>query len=190
MKVLSLLLVIGVLLTSSEAVTTLTRPAATATTSKKPTVTNRSISTKNARGGASVDKQALRHVIIQEKKAPTKAVVAATRKKASSTSPTSLFPTDAIVGSLAMIALEQGVKRVFAKRNIQFPSSLGGCIVLFFGLLIMDLLVPGSGKSVFDALGPATSLLTKWLPVFFVPGLAMLPLAPSVGSGLEVSVYV
>jgi len=28
--------------------------------------------------------------------------------------------------------------------------------------------------------------LTKWIAVFFVPGLAMLPLAPSMGNSLEV----
>jgi hypothetical protein len=148
------------------------RPRATATTTKSAHAT--------LRGGSVVADHSLRHVAIHKKKAVKKAVA----KTPSATTSSGHF--EAIVGSIAMAALEQGVKKVFAKQGIKFPTSLGGCIVLFFGLLIMDVVVPGSGKSLYEALGPATVLLTKWLPVFFVPGLAMLPLAPSVGSGLEV----
>ena len=35
-------------------------------------------------------------------------------------------------------------------------------------------------------LQPGANLLTKWLPVMFVPGLAMLPLAPSIGSAVDI----
>jgi putative effector of murein hydrolase len=40
-----------------------------------------------------------------------------------------------------------------------------------------------------DALSPGQAWLSKLLPVFFVPGLAMLPVAPSVGSLVEVLKY-
>jgi len=42
------------------------------------------------------------------------------------------------------------------------------------------------GDAVFEYLTPGANLLAKWLPVFFVPGLAMLPLAPSMGSPVEI----
>lgn len=103
-----------------------------------------------------------------------------------STGTPALFPTDAILGAVAMAAVERAVKTAFVANGIAFPAQLAGCLILFFTLLAADLLVPGLGGRAFVALGPGTALLTKWLPVFFVPGLAMLPLAPSVGSGVEV----
>ena len=131
------------------------------------------------RGGAVVETAP---VMVHQKKAVAKA----SRKKAAASS--SSFPTEAIVGSIAMAAVERVVKKVFTEKGISFPAQLAGCVVLFFTLLMMDVIVPGSGESLYKALGPGTALLTKWLPVFFVPGLALLPLAPSVGSGVEVRV--
>jgi hypothetical protein len=96
------------------------------------------------------------------------------------------FPTDAAVGTVALTLIERAVNKLFIHFGIKFPAQLGGCGILFFFLVIADFILPGSGTSIFKALTPGTTLLTKWLPVFFVPGLAMLPLAPSVGSGLEV----
>jgi hypothetical protein len=139
-----------------------------------------------ARGGGAVKKPKL---IPRKRSAPAAAAAAAPSKKktppAKATTTTG-FPTDAIAGAVAMAMVERVVKKVFVANNISFPAQLAGCIVLFFGLLLADAIVPGSGNAVYQALGPGTTLLTKWLPVFFVPGLAMLPLAPSVGSGMEV----
>jgi len=111
-------------------------------------------------------------------------------KKTPSTPPTTSalsFPTDAAVGTVALTLIERIVNKVFVQFGVQFPAQLGGCGILFFFLIIADVVKPGSGTSIFKVLQPGTTLLTKWLPVFFVPGLAMLPLAPSVGSGLEVA---
>jgi hypothetical protein len=141
--------------------------------------------TTTIRGGAVVDQAP---ALIHQKKAVAKA---ATKKKTSqppAVGSSFNVPTDAIVGSVAMAMVERVVKKVFLKNGISFPAQLAGCVILFFALLVMDLVVPGSGESLYKALGPGTALLTKWLPVFFVPGLAMLPLAPSVGSGVEVRV--
>ena len=110
-------------------------------------------------------------------------------KKTPSTPPTTSalsFPTDAAVGTVALTLIERIVNKFFVQFGVQFPAQLGGCGILFFFLIIADVVMPGSGTSIFKVLTPGTTLLTKWLPVFFVPGLAMLPLAPSVGSGLEV----
>lgn len=63
---------------------------------------------------------------------------------------------------------------------------LGGCMGLFAFLILAQLINPGLGDNIFNSLNPGAKLLTKWLPVFFVPGLAMLPLAPSMGGGIEV----
>jgi len=88
---------------------------------------------------------------------------------------------------VVLTLIERVVNKLFVKAGIKFPAQLGGCGILLAFLVIADAVVPGVGTAVFEYLSPATALLTKWLPVFFVPGLAMLPLAPSVGSGIEVA---
>ena len=94
---------------------------------------------------------------------------------------------DAIIGALLLTVIERSVNYAFQTNDIDFPSMLGGCGVLFVGLLLANLVKGGLGDTIFGILNPGAVLLAKWLPVFFVPGLAMLPLAPSVGSGFEVS---
>lgn len=91
----------------------------------------------------------------------------------------------AIAGSAAFLVFDTVFRKMFNKYEIKFPAQLGGCIFLFIFLLASELVVPGLGDTVFKALTPGANLLTKWLPVFFVPGLAMLPLAPSIGTALD-----
>lgn len=93
---------------------------------------------------------------------------------------------DAITGAIVMTLIERATNRVLKSLGSTFPSQLGGCIGLLFFMLSAEAVVPGLGDSIFASLSPGAALLAKWLPVFFVPGLAMLPLAPSVGSSFEV----
>ena len=90
------------------------------------------------------------------------------------------------VGTLVLTLIERLVHLLFRHCQITFPAQLGGCGLLLLLLLLLDRVHPGAGQAVYTALVPATTFLTKYLPVFFVPGLAMLPLAPSVGSSTEV----
>eukprot|EP00529_Nitzschia_sp_RCC80_P000911 CAMPEP_0113452170 /NCGR_PEP_ID=MMETSP0014_2-20120614/6711_1 /TAXON_ID=2857 /ORGANISM="Nitzschia sp." /LENGTH=545 /DNA_ID=CAMNT_0000343539 /DNA_START=178 /DNA_END=1815 /DNA_ORIENTATION=- /assembly_acc=CAM_ASM_000159 len=124
----------------------------------------------------------------KEKAAASAAKVKAAKSKAlkqstNSDGSTLSFPTSAVAGAVVMAGIEQAVKKIFVSKGITFPAQLASCLILLAALL-----VSGSvGQSVYEWLTPGTHLLTKWLPVFFVPGLAMLPLAPSVGSGVEVA---
>ena len=77
--------------------------------------------------------------------------------------------------------------KLFAAKNVAFPAPLGGCLILFALLLLAQTASPPLGDACFELLTPGANFLTKWMPVFFVPGLAMLPLAPSMGNSLEVS---
>ena len=95
--------------------------------------------------------------------------------------------SDAVTGTVVLTLIERIVNKFFVQNGVKFPAQLGGCGLLFAFLVIADIVAPGLGNSIFVYLTPGTTLLTKWLAVFFVPGLAMLPLAPSVGSALEVS---
>mmetsp|Transcript_28933 Transcript_28933/g.78387 ORF Transcript_28933/g.78387 Transcript_28933/m.78387 type:complete len:511 (+) Transcript_28933:226-1758(+) len=94
---------------------------------------------------------------------------------------------DAVTGTVVLTIIERIVNKFFVDAGIKFPAQLGGCGILFAFLVLADAIAPGKGNAMFEYLTPGTTLLTKWLPVFFVPGLAMLPLAPSVGSGMEVA---
>eukprot|EP00980_Cylindrotheca_fusiformis_P009203 scaffold2003_cov139-Cylindrotheca_fusiformis.AAC.19 len=93
---------------------------------------------------------------------------------------------DALTGAVILTLIERATNRVLNAQGINFPSQLGGCIALLVFMLVAEVVSPGLGDAIFTNLSPGSALLAKWLPVFFVPGLAMLPLAPSVGSGMEV----
>ena len=107
--------------------------------------------------------------------------------KAAEAPPKPAIFSDAVTGTIVLTLIERVVNKIFMQKGVKFPAQLGGCGLLFAFLVVADAVVPGLGNSIFEYLTPGTTLLTKWLAVFFVPGLAMLPLAPSVGSGLEVS---
>ena len=92
----------------------------------------------------------------------------------------------AAASTVLLVALDVLLKRIFAARSVAFPSSLAGCGGLLAVLLGLDALAPsGLAERVRSAVGPGAALLARWLPVFFVPGLVALPLAPSMGGAAE-----
>lgn len=95
-------------------------------------------------------------------------------------------PPNQIVSALSLFAINYGVSEAFAAYDVPFPAMLGGCIILFMFLLLADGVKTGLGNDIYEFLMPGANLLAKWLPVFFVPGLAMLPKAPSLGTPLDV----
>ena len=95
-----------------------------------------------------------------------------------------------ITGAAYFVIMDIILRKLFTKYEIPFPSQLGGCCILFALMVVAELIRPGFGDAAFDVLSPGATILAKWLPVFFVPGLAMLPLAPSMGSPFEVSYVV
>jgi putative effector of murein hydrolase len=91
-----------------------------------------------------------------------------------------------LVGAAFFTALQILLNKVFRANKITFPAMLGCTILVFFSLVLSEVVLPGTGESAFQLLTPGSTLLAKWLPVMFVPGLAMLPLAPSIGSAADV----
>ncbi|KAL3807194.1 hypothetical protein ACHAXA_008906 [Cyclostephanos tholiformis] len=91
-----------------------------------------------------------------------------------------------LVGAAFFTALQIVLNKVFRANKITFPAMLGCTILVFSSLVLAEIFFPGMGESAFQLLTPGSSLLAKWLPVMFVPGLAMLPLAPSIGSAVDV----
>ncbi|KAL7433859.1 hypothetical protein ACHAXH_002159 [Discostella pseudostelligera] len=93
--------------------------------------------------------------------------------------------TNEIMGATFFTVLQIVLNKIFRANNINFPSMLGSTILTFATLVLAEAMFSGTGDNVAQLLTPGTNLLTKWLPVMFVPGLAMLPLAPSIGSTLD-----
>jgi hypothetical protein len=95
---------------------------------------------------------------------------------------------EAVKGFLILTGLERTINKIFVEYGIAFPAQLAGCIGLFFVMILTEILKPGMGVSIYQFFVPGSNLLAKWFPVLFVPGLVMLPLAPSIGNGWEVRV--
>ena len=91
-----------------------------------------------------------------------------------------------LIGAAFFTTLQVLLNKVFRAKKIAFPAMLGCTVLVFTVLVIVEAIMPGVGDNAFTLLQPGSNLLTKWLPVMFVPGLAMLPLAPSIGSGLDI----
>lgn len=94
---------------------------------------------------------------------------------------------NALAGTAVFAVIEQVVKACFKAADFQYPAALGACILLFASLCIADAVAPSVAASIFDALSPGAAILAKWFPVFFVPGLALLPLSPPIGGAMDVS---
>lgn len=89
--------------------------------------------------------------------------------------------------TLSFILLELVFRKVLLAYQISFPPSLVGCAALFT-LMTTLYVIPISqklGDDIYNFFAPGSIVLTKWLPVFFVPSLVTLPLAPSPGSMTE-----
>lgn len=96
------------------------------------------------------------------------------------------LPANEVKSTLVLIVLDHLFRKAFLAKGIPFPSQLGGCCILFTVMVVAECVKPGVGDGIFAFLSPGAGLLAKWLPVFFVPGLAMLPNAPSMGSPIEI----
>ena len=109
---------------------------------------------------------------------------------ATATMPTQLGQ---LQSAMYFLIMDLVLRKVFHLTQIPFPSQLAGCILLFVTMVLLDWLPfahtttgTGAGEALFRVLSPGATLITKWLPVFFVPGLAGVPLAPSMGAPIEV----
>jgi putative effector of murein hydrolase LrgA (UPF0299 family) len=91
------------------------------------------------------------------------------------------FKPDPVIAVGNLFLLTEFIKIIFCKFSISFPASLAGC-----GALFSYFLLGPAGSTVYSSLAPGAAILTKWLPVMFVPSLIALPLAGGLGSRAEV----
>jgi len=102
-------------------------------------------------------------------------------------SPSTASTITKLQSTISLILLDRIFKRILQYMNIAFPSSLAGCgFLLSFFLLVKTGSGGGVGPVLYQFLAPGAAVLARWLPVFFVPSLVMLPLSAGLGSSIEV----
>lgn len=83
-----------------------------------------------------------------------------------------------LVVSLGIIlAMDKFLKQAFAAAAIKFPSALFGMFCIFSILVILDSTVPAAATSLMNFFEPALLFIQRWLPLFYVPSLVVLPLS-------------
>jgi hypothetical protein len=76
-----------------------------------------------------------------------------------------------------VVATDKYLKQAFLAASIKFPSALFGMFCVFSVLVVLDAFVPALAKAFMDFFEPATLFIQRWLPLFYVPSLVVLPLA-------------
>lgn len=84
-------------------------------------------------------------------------------------------PKLALVGTLFACdrALQLGAKRI----GISFPPALVGMLAIVAGLSALSSASPATADGVQRAAAPGLDWVSRWLPLFYVPSLVVLPLA-------------
>ncbi|KAI7728657.1 hypothetical protein M8C21_010223 [Ambrosia artemisiifolia] len=83
-----------------------------------------------------------------------------------------------LVVSLGIIlAADKYLKQAFVSAAIKFPSALFGMFCIFTVLVILDVTVPAAANGLMNFFEPALLFIQRWLPLFYVPSLVILPLA-------------
>lgn len=88
----------------------------------------------------------------------------------------------ALASSTLFIFSDILIKQIFKAKGIGFPSSLAGCCAMAATLLVNPF-----HASMYQVLAPGAKLLQKFLMVFLVPNLIVLPMCDGCGSVTDVS---
>ena len=90
--------------------------------------------------------------------------------------------TKAVLSSTLFIFTDLLIKNLFKSKGISFPSSLAGCC-----FLATTLLASPFHQKLYRILNPGAKLMQKFMMIFLVPNLIILPLCGGNYSALEVS---
>ena len=82
-----------------------------------------------------------------------------------------------IVSLGIILAMDKFLKKAFVAAAIKFPSALFGMFCIFAILMILDSTVPAAAQNLMNFFEPALLFIQRWLPLFYVPSLVVLPLA-------------
>ena len=92
--------------------------------------------------------------------------------------------TKAVASSSLFVMTDIVIKLLFQRQGITFPSSLAGCCVLSLTLLSAPF-----HHGLYRLLAPGAKLMQKFMMIFLVPNLIVLPLCGGSYSVTEVRVY-
>ncbi|KAG5524378.1 hypothetical protein RHGRI_031139 [Rhododendron griersonianum] len=99
-----------------------------------------------------------------------------------------------LVVSLGIIlAMDKVLKKAFVAAAIKFPSALFGMFCVFTILMVLDSTIPAAATSLMNFFEPALLFIQRWLPLFYVPSLVVLPLAVKdipAASGVKISLII
>lgn len=73
--------------------------------------------------------------------------------------------------------MDKVLKKAFVAAAIKFPSALFGMFCVFTILMVLDSIVPAAATSLMNFFEPTLLFIQRWLPLFYVPSLVVLPLA-------------
>ncbi|KAG9150485.1 hypothetical protein Leryth_010861 [Lithospermum erythrorhizon] len=76
-----------------------------------------------------------------------------------------------------ILAMDKLLKKAFVTAAIKFPSALFGMFCVFTILMTLDSIVPAAATGLMNFFEPAFLFIQRWLPLFYVPSLVVLPLA-------------
>ncbi|KAH0457135.1 hypothetical protein IEQ34_015042 [Dendrobium chrysotoxum] len=82
-----------------------------------------------------------------------------------------------VVSLGVIVAADKFLKQAFTAAAIKFPSALFGMFCVFSVLIVLDSFAPTAAMYVMNFFEPATLFIQRWLPLFYVPSLVVLPLA-------------
>ncbi|KZV25535.1 hypothetical protein F511_27520 [Dorcoceras hygrometricum] len=99
-----------------------------------------------------------------------------------------------LVVSLGIIVfMDKLLKKAFVDAAIKFPSALFGMFCIFTILIVLDATIPEAATTLLEFFQPALLFIQRWLPLFYVPSLVILPLAVKdipAASGLKILLIV
>ncbi|XP_061366083.1 plastidal glycolate/glycerate translocator 1, chloroplastic-like [Gastrolobium bilobum] len=103
---------------------------------------------------------------------------AETETGSTSTLSQSVFRAFHLIVSLGLIlAMDKFLKKSFVAAAIKFPSALFGMFCIFSVLMILDSTVSSAATALMNFFEPALMFIQRWLPLFYVPSLVVLPLS-------------
>jgi len=83
------------------------------------------------------------------------------------------------LGVLALAAVDALSALLLEGAGLRFPSSVAGMLLCFGSFLLLRWLAPRLAEQAARLLEPAARFLGRWMALFFVPPLVLLPLTPT-----------
>eukprot|EP00240_Pyramimonas_obovata_P000688 CAMPEP_0118934178 /NCGR_PEP_ID=MMETSP1169-20130426/13680_1 /TAXON_ID=36882 /ORGANISM="Pyramimonas obovata, Strain CCMP722" /LENGTH=603 /DNA_ID=CAMNT_0006877051 /DNA_START=162 /DNA_END=1973 /DNA_ORIENTATION=- len=82
-----------------------------------------------------------------------------------------------LVGVGLLFFMDTYLEDVFVAASITFPSALAGMFIILVSLLALQAIKPRIVQTIFLVMRPGLEWISRWMPLFYVPTLVILPIA-------------